>query len=292
MLSGNKVPFGLLNGSLVDVKDVEPGLACKCVCPSCHGALIARKGSKNKHCFAHHKPDPDCKYTPETAIHLMAKQILRENHAICLPKLEVSVSSLGVSRNRFSESEILVRERYFRYEKALSEQRIQDITPDILLYKNDIPILIVEICVTHPVNRVKKDKIEKLGISCIEIKLDNKITDKETLIKKVLTQTNIKKWIFNKKEKAVRDKLNKSLEAKLVADSLYAKRLSLEAEQKEKKVIEKRKEVRLVNKDHKQSRARWIYCDNPACKALYESTEFPSKCPICGCEDSMKDCRY
>jgi len=296
MYGGNKVPFGLLDGILVDVHEVESGLACKCVCPSCNGALVARKGSKNTHCFAHHKPDPDCKYTPETAIHSMAKQILLEHHSIRLPKLDVSVSALGANGNRFSESETLVKEGGFKYEKVLAEQRIKDITADILLYKDNIPILIIEIYVSHAVNHIKRDKIEKLDISCIEIKLDNKITSKETLINKVLIQTDIKKWIFNKKEKAVKNTLNKSLEVKLVADRLYATQLSLEKEKeeekKEKAVIKKRNEVRLKNRDNKQSKPKWIFCDNPACKALYESMKSPSKCPKCGCEDSMKDCRY
>ena len=292
MSTNNKVPFGLLGDILVDVNDVESGLACKCICPSCYGALVARKGRKNIHCFAHHKPDPNCEYTPETAIHLMAKQILLENYSIRLPKLDITVSALGVSRERYSESELLVKEGDFRYDKALSEQRIEGIIPDILLYKNGIPVLIIEIFVSHGVDHLKRDKIEKLDISCIEIKLDNRLINKATLAEKVLLSTDIKKWIYNKKSQSVRNKLNQVLEQKLAEDLLKAKRLSLAVEAKEKEAIKKRNEVRLKNKANGLKKPKWVYCDNPSCKVLYESIDSVSKCPECGHEDSMKDCRY
>ena len=292
MSISNKVPFGMLDGILVDVDDVKAGLACKCICPSCKGKLIARKGESNTHCFAHHKPDPNCKYTPETAIHLMAKQILLENSVIRVSEFDVSVSALGESGERFSESEELVKEGFFHYEKVLSEKIIENIKPDILIYKGGAPVLIVEICVTHAVDSKKLDKIKTLNISCIEIKLSNTVTSKKTLIEKVLNETENKKWIFNRKEKAVRIRLNKSLEKKLVADSLYVKKRTLIAKKEEKKKIEKRNEIRLHNKGNPRKRTTWIYCDNPTCKTLYESIESPSKCPKCGCTDSMKDCRY
>ena len=67
-----KLPFGLKNGQIVEINEVEKGLACNCICPSCGSPLIARKGQKKIHHFAHYKAD--CKAALETAIHLAAKK--------------------------------------------------------------------------------------------------------------------------------------------------------------------------------------------------------------------------
>jgi competence CoiA-like predicted nuclease len=57
--SGNqvKLPFGLRDGELVHISTVQSGLACKCSCAACDAILIARKGIKNAHHFAHYKAE-------------------------------------------------------------------------------------------------------------------------------------------------------------------------------------------------------------------------------------------
>ena len=104
-LSKNKIPFGLRNGILVDVSEVESGLACNCVCPECKGKLQARKGFKVTHYFAH---DPssnvhNCRSAFETSVHLMAKQILSEEMYINFPNLFMKVENNdddGENKNR------------------------------------------------------------------------------------------------------------------------------------------------------------------------------------------------
>ena len=54
-----KLPFGVKGGLLVRVSEVVSGLRCGCVCPGCGGVLVARKGEKVEHHFAHHSVD-DC----------------------------------------------------------------------------------------------------------------------------------------------------------------------------------------------------------------------------------------
>lgn len=55
--SSNKIPFGLRDGRMVEVSEVESGLACRCVCPSCGQPLQARKGPIRTHYFAHDPSD-------------------------------------------------------------------------------------------------------------------------------------------------------------------------------------------------------------------------------------------
>lgn len=43
-----------------------------CRCPSCNGRLVARKGEKYEHCFAHHDgSSDDCELAFETSVRLM-----------------------------------------------------------------------------------------------------------------------------------------------------------------------------------------------------------------------------
>lgn len=68
--SDNRIPFGLKNGILVGVSEVDSGLACDCICPSCHRKL---QGKKVSHYFSH-DPSEDteiCKSAFETAIWLI-----------------------------------------------------------------------------------------------------------------------------------------------------------------------------------------------------------------------------
>ncbi|MBU4485366.1 MAG: hypothetical protein KKD38_00420 [Candidatus Delongbacteria bacterium] len=44
-----KLPFGMKDGKLVQVSDVEQGSKCGCICPACAQPLVARKGEINIH---------------------------------------------------------------------------------------------------------------------------------------------------------------------------------------------------------------------------------------------------
>ena len=51
----------LKDGAITHVKDVDSGLKCGCVCPACGEPLVARKGTKIMHHFAH-KAGHNCEY--------------------------------------------------------------------------------------------------------------------------------------------------------------------------------------------------------------------------------------
>lgn len=79
-----KLPFGLKDGELLHVADVERGLSCECVCPSCGHHLVARKGNKMTPHFAHYK-GAECAAAIESALHLAAKKVLLKEQYIVLP---------------------------------------------------------------------------------------------------------------------------------------------------------------------------------------------------------------
>lgn len=88
-----KNPFGVRDGKVIVISDLSPGergLQCGCLCPHCHGNLLARMGEKKVHHFAHTKDACD-----ETAAFLaglfqLFLQIIHETSRFYAPALVVA----------------------------------------------------------------------------------------------------------------------------------------------------------------------------------------------------------
>ena len=102
MSRNDKLPFALRDGVPVHIKDVPSGLDCGCVCPAYGARLIARKGSKRAHHFAHHAAE-DCEHGYETSLHLWAKEILSKAKEIWLPAVCVEFPGTHREAERLSE---------------------------------------------------------------------------------------------------------------------------------------------------------------------------------------------
>lgn len=81
--------YAIKDGIGISIESVESGLKCNCTCPSCGAVLVAKKGSKMIHHFAHHSVD-DCEYGYETSLHLAAKDIISKAQKITVPPVYVS----------------------------------------------------------------------------------------------------------------------------------------------------------------------------------------------------------
>ena len=77
--------YGIKDGQIVSINDVNSGKTCGCVCPSCGEQLIAKKGKIMIHHFAH-ASTKDCEYGYETSLHLLAKDIIKNLNHFVLPK--------------------------------------------------------------------------------------------------------------------------------------------------------------------------------------------------------------
>ena len=68
--SNSPIFYGIMEdtGSVVTVDNVERGLACGCICPSCGTRLEARKGESRAHHFAH-ETNKECLYGAEISIY-------------------------------------------------------------------------------------------------------------------------------------------------------------------------------------------------------------------------------
>ena len=267
---------------MVEVSEVERGLACGCVCPQCKRPLQANQGEQRIY-FSHDPSEKNinCEGALETALHRMAKQILSDTQHAIFPEFTIK-ESLKISYTEYTDSEIVTTESDRLFEKVNQEVTLGDIRPDILAFVDGSPV-IIEIAVTHFVDKAKRHKIRQLNLPAIEIDLSkvSRLPTKEELYKSVIKEVKLKSWIFNPEPKGVREKLKE--------------RLRLHAEKEETKRDEriyqglKRKAQEIKDRDYRRSSTqpastpsippkvlgeasiepmRWIRCE--ACHHLFQ----------------------
>lgn len=161
----HELPYGeRSDGRLVGVSEVERGEACGCVCPHCRRPFVAHKGDTRVHHFQHKsvpgQPDT-CGGYYETALHILAKQVIGEAERLYLPPLEA---------------------RYDRYKDTLrdgqwapitdvrSEVQIGPIVADIVAQSEGQDV-IVEVHVTHRSTPEKLAFLRQTERPAIEIDL-------------------------------------------------------------------------------------------------------------------------
>lgn len=198
-----KLPFGLKEEKLVEISQVERGLACNCFCPSCGEKLIARKGESKIDHFAHYQTK-ECAYGLETALHMAAKEILNRHKVITIPPEQTFIGEF----QRIPT--MLNAQKNLQFDKVYLEKRLENIIPDIIIEINGKPIMI-EIYVNHRIDEEKLKKIKKLNISTIEINLskyDRQLSMADLEIE-VLYNIENKKWIYNSNIHSFQYKISK-----------------------------------------------------------------------------------
>lgn len=141
--SSVKVPYAEKEGRLVHVSTVERGLKCAAICPVCHQAVVARKGTKIRHHFAHY-PGANC--SAETALHYIARQLISDKlHAALSGRKGLRVHWKCLVCANHHSLNLLHNVANITTEKAL-----EDCRPDIaLLDRNRQPTALIEIVVSH-----------------------------------------------------------------------------------------------------------------------------------------------
>lgn len=169
------------NGHLVHVDDVPNGEACGCTCPKCGSKLIAKnKGQHNQHHFAH-VMENDCIKPEESALHLMAKEILSEYKKIMLPQNSFQVAAVRLFQSVEVES----------YDKELS------LRPDCV-GDTDGQKLWVEFKRSHEVDTDKAAKIKSAKIECVEIDINKCPLDPLKMKEFLEGSSEDRQWIYFK----------------------------------------------------------------------------------------------
>lgn len=202
-----------------DESDLPRGKACNCRCPECGKPMVVKYSSgkpRSKSTHFAHLSGSNCSPNAgnETAIHLMAKDIIAESGRIILPAYYVDAtedSEFNPSDSYQCESYKVfdAKELLYMSENVEKEVNMGGITPDIVVSvkgkSNAIHTLGIEIAVTHFIDDEKKKKITDRDFSTLEIdlaaiwkELNTQDSFDESKLKYLLIEevTN-KHWIHN-----------------------------------------------------------------------------------------------
>lgn len=209
-----KNPYAIdSQGVLVTVHGVERGLGCNCTCPACHHRLQAHKGASRQAYFSHHR-GADCGQAYETALHLLAKEVIAAESRLLLPELiATSDDSIAVVGTPLETRTIVPPWRRQRFDAVTLETSEGSFKPDISLTTGG-RALFVEIYVTHTVDSEKLEKLRSRGVGTVEYdfsKASRALTRAD--LKRVLIDTYAARglgrgsWIYHPKLQAVEEEL-------------------------------------------------------------------------------------
>jgi hypothetical protein len=149
---------------ILHAEDAHRGAACDCVCLDCKAPVLAKQGEVLRWHFAH-KADWEgtCNYSPETALHARAKQMLAER--LPDPQLFAELAVVWKSDNgtRYSRGSLQVNVRNWQAEKGYPN------TP----YIGDVASTpyFFEVKVEHACEPEKVEALRRTGFTVIEIDL-------------------------------------------------------------------------------------------------------------------------
>lgn len=191
MAKQSNLIYALKDGLIISIADADSGKKCNCICPACGEPLIAKKGEKRTHHFAH-VPGTTCEYGYESSLHLAAKDILSKVKKMTIPAVYVKFP------DSYKQDELICEAREIVIDSVELEKRYPGIIPDVVVYSGGKQFF-VEVYVTHAIDEAKLRKLKETGISTIEIDLskrDSTITPGE-LEELLIKDSPEKQWKYN-----------------------------------------------------------------------------------------------
>lgn len=205
---------------LFHISQARRGLACGLICPHCKGVLVAhlKDDLKAAH-FAHH--GPACGGGPETALHILCKEIIRDELRLTIPR---EFAAHGSYERLIGEAREMV------FERATLEFRDHvEVIPDLRLQVGDLS-LFVEIAVTHPCGEEKIARLKRLGTATVEIDMSSiPCNASPEDVRRAVLSAAPRNWLFNAKIESALEDLQ--LRERQDADAA-AKRLASSARRK------------------------------------------------------------
>ncbi|MCA8494019.1 competence protein CoiA family protein [Burkholderia arboris] len=185
------IPFALNPlGRLVAARDLPKHAEGPFLCAACRSPVILKQGEVMTWHFAH-RPGPDCASGFETALHLLAKQILLEHRHLRVPAL------VCVDESSLDEDITVCNERTMRWDAPGEVEKWMDgIRPDFVVDCGD-HLLIVEVVVTHKPDDNKLAQLDRLAMPALAIDLSDVARDVtvDTLMHRILDTVVAKRWL-------------------------------------------------------------------------------------------------
>lgn len=203
-----QLEYGVREGRVIPVSEIkqeERGLKCNCTCPGCGAPLVARLGKKKQRHFAHKGEACDVVAAQQTALHMLAKEIIENSKRLLFPGIEIKRDNYIDNVDDYRVQARIPQSIEYRKASIIScdsvslERKISNIVPDIIVTAKGRSCLI-EIAVTHFVDEEKEYKLKEVGLPLFEIDLSdlyNSEFSRAELAEAVLFDPNNRAWVFN-----------------------------------------------------------------------------------------------
>ena len=211
--------FGIKEGKIIHVNDVDSGLTCGAKCLVCGEQLIAKKGDKNIHHFSHNNVDTNC--SNESTIHLLAKYYLINIHDKRLRLPGYGIDSLmkmdiGNCEHVVEPPSKCNDNHTFLDFTGVSEVGVGEFRPDITLFHYGGTKLHVEVCVTNPVSPIKLQKVVDHGEPMVQIDMSAASLkwSKQEFIDYILYNAP-REWVYHPYKEHLKEQMKVDLDFKI-----------------------------------------------------------------------------
>lgn len=179
------IPYGERDGQLVHISEVDGGLDCNCLCPECRSPLVARKGLKITHHFAHHR-SPEC--DAETVMHHIAKRLLFQRISAAIASKEALPIQWNCNLCSDTHEGNLVK----RATSVKQDYSFGPCPPDLTLFnEKGSPVAFIEVIVSRQPEESVRTFAAEYKVSIVEFHI-NSAEDLDALVRPgKLTATRI-----------------------------------------------------------------------------------------------------
>ena len=215
-----KNPYGLRNndpGDWVSVYEVDKHAPDEYFCAECGTRFIpVQPADPRRRWFFRHESLGNCEGARETAIHLMAKQILVEERRIMLPYLLMKPEPAVYIEYKWHKEVKIYRlgeRKQFHFDAVQDEVWCDGRIPDIVAVSGQRR-LYIEIVVTHDIDEEKLSWIREQNVSTLKVSLSGlayestKDDVRRCLMTGWLNQINILHWVHHAKKEEHQDRAN------------------------------------------------------------------------------------
>lgn len=170
--------WGMLNGELINICDVDKEKYQDIRCVSCSQPLVPNQGSKYEWHFKH-KTDTNCTGgSAETILHKIAKTIFKKDEEFCIPPVMLQFKQPEVIREKETsfintvEVEECVRVEVLKKKGDVTITQTIEVKPDITLTLTNGMTVYVELYVSHKVTEEKRKKYSCLRNRFTVVEID------------------------------------------------------------------------------------------------------------------------
>lgn len=232
------IPFGISasSGVEVDICDVERGLACECICPSCKAPLNAKKGEINEWHFAHSSKDghkrevTDCEFSFFVSVRMMSRKILSMTSYIELPEGLVHAALNGQYHGKKHLYSLpYAKKSTFKPDSIQVETVWNSMHVDALLTLEEYQIAIFFRCpdkraaYNYPANKPENTGVLEIDLTgCRELLYGQdrpKNVKFTTLLERFLIDNiDNKKWLFHPRKAKTQEAVDRLLKERISRD--------------------------------------------------------------------------